>query len=254
MILGDQAQLVVLIVATAFVTLVMSVLAMMFYIIIHNRTSRYDQSEQRAILSEMRASYEHQIAKLVHQMTATEARWREVNHLLLSAQQERRQREALPVQPESAFLRHFGFTAADYVVDQTLIVLLTPFSVEEQRTYELIRDICSATGFRCVRGDEEYTPSEILPHIIRLMMKARIVIANVASRNPNVLYELGIAHALSKQTILVAQNIDGLPFDISGLRVLVWTRPDELRQGLTEALLRTVANSVPGRAALPSST
>jgi len=40
-----------------------------------------------------------------------------------------------------------------------------------------------------------------LPNILKHTLKARLVIAIIDGRNPNVFYELGIAHALNIQTL-----------------------------------------------------
>ena len=87
-----------------------------------------------------------------------------------------------------------------------------------------------------MRGDEEYTSSDILSHIIRLIVKARVVIANISARNPNVFYELGVAHALGKQTILISRSIEKMPFDVANLRILIWNDPKDLQKKLEDAL------------------
>jgi hypothetical protein len=60
-------------------------------------------------------------------------------------------------------------------------------------------------------------------------------------RNPNVYYELGIAHSFDKPTILIAQKIEDVPFDIQSKRILIYKKVEELRAPLTESLLQTVA-------------
>src|SRR5262249_41112079 len=58
-------------------------------------------------------------------------------------------------------------------------------------------------------------------------------------------FGLGIAHALGKQTILISQTLEDVPFDVAGLRILVWRSRQDLEQGLSQALLRTIAENVP---------
>jgi hypothetical protein len=229
--------------AGLFLGIIGAVLALMMLLITRNRLSHYERAEQRAVLSEMRNSFEQQIAKLSAQMTATEERWRDANHLIISAQKGPAQNETFAVQPENEFLRGFHLRAPDYVVDPKLILVLTPFADEERETFEVIQKTCVRNGFRCLRGDEEYAPSDVLAHVIQLIVKARIVVANVTSRNPNVFYELGIAHALGKQTILVARGLEAVPFDIARLRILIWHNFEELERRLTETLLRTIAET-----------
>jgi hypothetical protein len=235
-----QTNFAALTILTAFITVLLAVLSFMMLLIFRRQSSHYEQELQRAVLSAMRDSYETRIAVLNREMTATKERWEDANHLLLSAQKSPQQKVAHTVQPESEFLRTFRFRAPDFVVDPRLIIVLTPFSEDERRAFEIIQKTCTEAGFKCIRGDEEYTPSDILSHIVRLIVKARIVIANVTSRNPNVFYELGVAHAMGKQTILVSESSE-VPFDIAGLRIVFWTNPAELRTRLTETLLRTIS-------------
>jgi hypothetical protein len=71
-------------VATAIIAIV-SVLLSMIYLRDKSK-SRYDELHRRAEISEMRKSYEDQINALTHQLTATDERWKDLNHLLISAQ------------------------------------------------------------------------------------------------------------------------------------------------------------------------
>jgi nucleoside 2-deoxyribosyltransferase len=47
---------------------------------------------------------------------------------------------------------------------------------------------------------------------------ADAVIADVTGRNPNVLYEAGMAHALGKPVVLLLQETETAPFDIAAER------------------------------------
>ncbi|MDH4099656.1 MAG: hypothetical protein OEV28_03690 [Nitrospirota bacterium] len=53
-------------------------------------------------------------------------------------------------------------------------------------------------------------------------MDAEILIADLTSRNANVFYELGLAHAVGNKTIMTAQSIADVPFDIANFRVLLY--------------------------------
>jgi hypothetical protein len=214
----------------------------MFVFLRDKSRSQYDVERQRTILSEMRASYENQIAKLVMDMTATQERWRDANHLLLSGQtlQSRRDPHDLYL---TGFLRDMGLTEKDIVIEPKLIFVLTPFSDEEQHTYEAIKNVCNRNGLRCARGDEEFTRGDILSQIIRIMVRARVVIANIGTRNPNVMYELGIAQAIRKQTILISKSLADMPFEIKNMRIVVYKDDVDLQSELTNSLLRAMAET-----------
>jgi hypothetical protein len=233
-----------LITGIIFASLALSLLGVMMALIQRRQSSHYEREMHRAVLSAMRESYEAQIASLTREMTATADRWKDANHLLVSAQTAPQQITSTPVPREAPFLKSFKLQDPDYIVDQKLILVLTPFTDEERETFEIIKKICNDAGFRCIRGDEEYTPTDILSHVVKLIVKARIVIGNISSRNPNVFYELGVAHTLGKQTVLVSKSLDDVPFDVAGLRILIWSSRQDLEQKLSQTLLRTVSDSV----------
>jgi hypothetical protein len=62
----------------------------------------------------------------------------------------------------------------------------------------------------------------ILEDIVRGIVTARVVIAEVTPANKNVFYELGYAHAMNKPTILLAEKETELPFDTGGYRHILY--------------------------------
>lgn len=52
-----------------------------------------------------------------------------------------------------------------------------------------------------------------------MLAKADLVVADVSGLNGNVMYELGLAHAMGKRTVIITQEIDELPFDLRPYRV-----------------------------------
>ena len=67
-------------------------------------------------------------------------------------------------------------------------------------------------------GDED-NQQNILADIIPPIYYADIVIADLTGLNPNVMYELGIAHSFNKKTIMITRDELGcLPFDLKQYR------------------------------------
>jgi hypothetical protein len=109
-------------------------------------------------------------------------------------------------------------------------------------------------GLRAIRADSIFLPSAIMSDIWRFLSEARVLIADLTGRNPNVFYELGLAHALQKPVILVANTLDDVPFDLRGLRMLSYDKENEdwgaeLRRMIAASLKEILAD--PGRA-IPS--
>jgi nucleoside 2-deoxyribosyltransferase len=79
-----------------------------------------------------------------------------------------------------------------------------------------------------------------MPHILRLIVKARVIVAVIDGRNPNVFYELGIAHALNKVTILVSSDVQSAPLDLRSRKLIVADSPETLQAKLVTELARTI--------------
>ena len=80
------------------------------------------------------------------------------------------------------------------------------------------------TGERvvCHRADKEVRPGQIITHVVENLLDADIVIADLSGQRPNVFYELGVRHALHSNTIIIAQRIEDIPFDLRGQRAFVY--------------------------------
>ena len=53
-----------------------------------------------------------------------------------------------------------------------------------------------------------------------LINNADIIICDCTGKNPNVFYELGLAHAIGKNVICITQNTEDIPFDIKHIRYI----------------------------------
>jgi nucleoside 2-deoxyribosyltransferase len=68
---------------------------------------------------------------------------------------------------------------------------------------------------QCERADDRALTKPILDKINDFIRDADVIIADCSGRNPNVFYELGIAHALGKKVILITKDpIKDAPSDI----------------------------------------
>lgn len=76
-------------------------------------------------------------------------------------------------------------------------------------------------GMNPVRADNLYGPN-IMEDIWTGILQSSIVICDTTNRNPNVFYELGIAHTLGKKIILLTQDVDDIPFDLQAYRHVVY--------------------------------
>lgn len=80
------------------------------------------------------------------------------------------------------------------------------------------------SGLRPTRADDIYRPSNIVQDIWTYTKQAKLILADLTEKKPIVFYELGLAHALAKAAILLAETIEYVPFDLRALRVLVYNK------------------------------
>ncbi|MBI1256485.1 MAG: hypothetical protein GC204_03350 [Chloroflexi bacterium] len=74
----------------------------------------------------------------------------------------------------------------------------------------------------CKRGDDFFHTTAIMKDVWSAIYHADLCIVDCSGTNPNVFYELGIAHTLGRPTILITQKLDDIPFDIRHLRVIIY--------------------------------
>lgn len=88
---------------------------------------------------------------------------------------------------------------------------------------QVIKPVCEKFGYECRRSDEGSNSVSILQDILQSIRDASVVVADITPNNPNVYYELGYAHGIQKDTILLSdKKRDALPFDISNYRTLFY--------------------------------
>ena len=105
----------------------------------------------------------------------------------------------------------------------SLCFVIIPFSPEYESVYrQLIKPAAEPFGLKVLRANDIYSPGVITEQIRAAIHQSVICIADVTGKNPNVLYEVGIAHTLGKPIILLSQSVEQIPFDLSAFRVVIY--------------------------------
>ena len=132
------------------------------------------------------------------------------------------------------------FEVPDLSVEQDLVAIMMPFGAEFQGAHAAIKGSCEAANLRCLRADDIWEESTIIQDIFNLLLRARAVVVDFTGRNPNVMYETGIAHTLGKLVIPISQSLSDVPFDMAHHRVLKYLPNtegyEELKSKLTKKL------------------
>jgi hypothetical protein len=82
----------------------------------------------------------------------------------------------------------------------------------------------------CKRMDKDDFAGDIIQEMKKRIKECVAVIADVSDAKPNVLYEVGFAHALSLPTVHISSTPDVIPFDIQHWNTMIY------QKGQTSAL------------------
>ncbi len=133
------------------------------------------------------------------------------------------------------------FHGRGFQVEKDLCFVLIPFRTPFSRIFKnVIKPALEEVGFKVAKADDVFEPGPVIEQIWEYINKAEIILADVTGRNPNVFYELGIAHTLGKTVIIITQSEDDVPFDLRHLRYFEYKDNEEGWKKLKETLKRVV--------------
>lgn len=123
------------------------------------------------------------------------------------------------------------------------VFMIMPFADEFQPIYdEHIRRLLGSRGLMVKRGDDFFSDRAIMHDIWSATNQCTFVIADCTGKNPNVFYELGIAHTLGKPAIMITQYLEDIPFDLRHLRFIVYENTKQGIQVFERKLIAAVSN------------
>ncbi len=107
--------------------------------------------------------------------------------------------------------------------DSKKVFVLMPFKLgwSDRVWTRMIKPIVEEMGLHAIRADDLYD-KDIMEGIWKSILTSKVIIADISERNPNVFYELGIAHTIGKQVILLTQSEKDIPFDLNRYRHIIY--------------------------------
>ena len=105
-------------------------------------------------------------------------------------------------------------------IESDLVAVMMPFNAAFNIVHACIKRACAIVGYRCLRVDDVWEESTVIQDIFNLIFRAHVVVVDFTDKNPNVMYETGIAHALGKHVVPISQALTDVPFDMAHHRVL----------------------------------
>lgn len=135
-------------------------------------------------------------------------------------------------------------------MDKKSCFVIMPFEEPFETYYrKIIKPAVDDNKLYAVRGDSLFRSTHIMDDIWSAILQSTLVIAELTGKNPNVYYELGLAHAMKKPAILIASNIEDVPFDLRPLRVLIYDKNDPdwgliLKSNIAKAINETLSSPI----------
>ena len=116
--------------------------------------------------------------------------------------------------------------------------VIQPFGELHRAVFDLISEAAARSSVRVWRSDSIKPGDSIVSSIHSALRDADCIIADVSDANPNVMYELGFARSSDKPIILIANDSRNIPFDLYGVRILIYdlTDPQDFVRRLSGAL------------------
>ena len=86
-----------------------------------------------------------------------------------------------------------------------------------------------------------FRPGTIINDIWMFTKQADVLLDDLTGQNGNVLYELGLAHAIAKPVLIVSESVEDIPFDLRSLRIIEYNKESPrwgeiLKEGITQGL------------------
>ena len=127
-------------------------------------------------------------------------------------------------------------------VQKDLVAVMMPFAANFKGVYKTIQNAAAMCFLNCQRVDDVWINSTIIQDVFSLIYRSHIVVCDFSGRNPNVMYEAGIAHTLGKHVIPITQNTSDVPFDLSHHRHLAYLNNSEGLNDLEDKLAARMMN------------
>jgi hypothetical protein len=115
---------------------------------------------------------------------------------------------------------------------------IMPYDERFEDIDQIIAESAQDCGLEYNRGDRRLQPGSILPQIMHDIRQASVVVADITGHNPNVFYELGIAHQIKgpERVVILTQSTEDSPYDVHEFRQLCYQHNKAGRAALRKML------------------
>lgn len=86
----------------------------------------------------------------------------------------------------------------------------------------VIKKALPATKWDVIRADLESSPDSITGKVISRIVESDLIVADLSNHNPNVFYELAVAHGYKRPVVHIMEEGQRVPFDVGDQRVIFY--------------------------------
>jgi hypothetical protein len=120
-------------------------------------------------------------------------------------------------------------------LDPQQVFVGMPFRAEFEDAYEYgIRRPLDELGLKVWRADQEPKNIDLMCKICEGLQSSRYAVLNISGWNANVLFELGLAYGLGRETLIIKDRGSQVPTDLKGIEYFEYGHSGELREKLLE--------------------
>ena len=183
--------------------------------------------------SHRRKEIEEEIHRLTDALMKSDvAEFADVNRLVISGQNQVWTNGSIDYH---RFFKQFGINPDEIKVKKDFALFLTPFTLRGEAVFLTCQRTLNKLGILLQMTDNAVGKDDIMMNIVTKILEASFLIVNIDGRNPNVYYELGIAHALGKPTILISNSNkpeEEHGFDVRQKNMILYRDYEELEREL----------------------
>jgi len=115
------------------------------------------------------------------------------------------------------------------------VAVIMPYSTPYSFIYDVVNDVLVREGCECYRVEELAITQPVRYDLKQRIMNADVIVTDLTNKDTNAYYATGLAHALGKRLILIAESKDNLTFDEGHIKLVIYTNPGELQERLARA-------------------
>lgn len=124
--------------------------------------------------------------------------------------------------------------------------VLMPFADSLRAVYDdHIKPVAAQLKVSVGRADDFFTAHAVIDDVWSGIFFAKAIVADCTGRNPNVFYEIGLAHVLGKPVVLITQNVKDIPFDVRHIRFIKYTFTPRGMVDFEKSLAETLQGILP---------